>query len=96
MKQGEKRAIGRCYGSTVVGPRGQVVIPVKARKELSLEVGSRLLVFSHFGDKGLLLLKVEAVEELLNVMSRRLTEFARLVKESKAAGIPEGNEGDNG
>lgn len=94
MKREDKRPIGKCLGSTTVGPRGQVVIPAKARKELSLGVGSRLLVFGHFGDKGLIFLKVEAVEELLNVMSRRLSEFAELVKESKAANTGKGRESD--
>ncbi len=85
MEQGDRRAIGRCFGSTTVGPRGQLVIPVEARKELSIDVGSKLLVFSHFGNRGLIFVKVEAVEELLNIMSRRLDEFARLVRETEAA-----------
>jgi AbrB family looped-hinge helix DNA binding protein len=85
MKQGDRRAVGKCFGSTVVGPRGQLVIPVEARKELGIDVGSKLLVFSHFGGGGLIFVKVEAVEELFNIMSRRVAEFAKLLRETKTA-----------
>jgi bifunctional DNA-binding transcriptional regulator/antitoxin component of YhaV-PrlF toxin-antitoxin module len=94
MEQGDRRAIGRCFGSTTVGPRGQLVIPVEARKELSIDVGSKLLVFSHFGNRGLIFVKVEAVEELLNIMSRRLDEFTRLLRETEAADTGAQGEGD--
>jgi bifunctional DNA-binding transcriptional regulator/antitoxin component of YhaV-PrlF toxin-antitoxin module len=85
MEQANRRAVGKCFGSTVVGPRGQLVIPVEARKELSIEIGAKLLVFSHSQGRGLLFVKVEAVEELLNRMSRRVDEFAKLLRETETA-----------
>jgi bifunctional DNA-binding transcriptional regulator/antitoxin component of YhaV-PrlF toxin-antitoxin module len=96
MEQANRRAVGKCFGSTVVGPRGQLVIPVEARKELGIDVGTKLLVFSHFPGRGLIFVKVEAVAELLNVMSRRLTEFTQLLKESEAADIGIENESHQG
>jgi bifunctional DNA-binding transcriptional regulator/antitoxin component of YhaV-PrlF toxin-antitoxin module len=93
MKHEDKGMIGKCFGSTVVGPRGQLVIPVEARRELGIDVGTKLLVFNQFRGRGLTFVKVEAVEELLNVMSRRITEFAKLVKETETADS-EKNEGD--
>lgn len=83
MEQRDKRLIGRCFGTAVLGPRGQLVIPVEARKELGIDSGSRLLVFGHFGGRGLIFMKAEAAEELLNIMSSRLDEVARLVKENR-------------
>ena len=83
MEQANKRVVGKCLGSTVVGPRGQLVIPVEARKELSIDVGTKLLVFSHLQGRGLIFVKVEAVEELFNIMSRRVDEFAKLLRESE-------------
>jgi bifunctional DNA-binding transcriptional regulator/antitoxin component of YhaV-PrlF toxin-antitoxin module len=62
------------------------VIPVEARKELGIDTGSKLLVFGHFGGRGLIFIKAEAAEELLNIMSSRLDEVAKLVKESKTTG----------
>jgi len=85
MEQMHMRVIGRCFGTAVLGPRGQLVIPVEARKELGIETGSKLLVFGHFGGRGLIFIKAEAAEEMLNVMSSRLDEVAKLVQESKAA-----------
>ena len=85
MEQRDMRVIGRCFGTAMLGPRGQLVIPVEARKELGIDTGSRFLVFGHFEELGLILIKVEAAEELLNIISSRLDEVARLVKESKTA-----------
>jgi bifunctional DNA-binding transcriptional regulator/antitoxin component of YhaV-PrlF toxin-antitoxin module len=86
MEQRDMRVIGRCFGTAVLGPRGQLVIPVEARKELGIDTGSKLLVFGHFGGRGLIFIKAEAAEELLNIMSSRLDEVAKLVKESNTTG----------
>ena len=91
MEQMNMRVIGRCFGTAVLGPRGQLVIPAEARKELGIDTGSKLLVFGHFGGRGLIFIKAEAAEELLNIMSSRLDEVAKLVKESKTVDI--GREG---
>jgi bifunctional DNA-binding transcriptional regulator/antitoxin component of YhaV-PrlF toxin-antitoxin module len=86
MEQINMRVIGRCFGTAVLGPRGQLVIPVEARKEIGIDTGDKLLVFGHFGGRGLIFIKAEAAEELLNIMSSRLDEVAKLVRESKTAG----------
>jgi bifunctional DNA-binding transcriptional regulator/antitoxin component of YhaV-PrlF toxin-antitoxin module len=96
MEQRDMRVIGRCFGTAVLGPRGQLVIPVEARKELGIDSGNKFLVFGHFEGLGLILIKVEAAEEMLNIISSRLDEVAKAVKESKTAdaGIEgEGNQG---
>jgi len=93
MEQMNMRAIGRCFGTAVLGPRGQLVIPMEARKELGIDTGSKLLVFGHFGGRGLIFIKAEAAEELLNIMSSRLDEVAKLVKESKTPGAGIEDEG---
>ncbi len=96
MKQASEHAVGKCFGSTVVGPRGQLVIPVEARRELGVEAGTRLLVFSHFRDEGLIFVKVEAVAELIDHASRQIKEVASLVKEARAADAEEESEGHQG
>jgi bifunctional DNA-binding transcriptional regulator/antitoxin component of YhaV-PrlF toxin-antitoxin module len=63
------------------------VIPVEARKELGLDTGNRFLVFGHFEELGLILIKVEAAESLLDIITSRLDEIARVVKESKTAEV---------
>ena len=70
----------RCFGSATVGPRGQVVIPANARKELGIDTGTTLLAFEFFHGRGLVLLKADAVEQMLSSMSERLTSFEELLK----------------
>ncbi|MFW6102389.1 MAG: AbrB/MazE/SpoVT family DNA-binding domain-containing protein [Chloroflexota bacterium] len=82
MKRAGMQVVGKCFGSTVVGPRGQIVIPVEARRELGMDVGTRLLTFKLFQGRGLVFVKVEAVEELVNIMSQRLNEFTKLIRET--------------
>lgn len=74
----------KVFGSTVVSPRGQVVIPVNARKELGINSGDTLIVCGPPHGQGLLLLKVEAVEQMLGLMSAQLSSFEKLVKDYKS------------
>lgn len=83
----------RCFGSTVVGPRGQVVIPAHARKELGIDSGATLLAFDFFQGQALLLLKVEAVERMLGIMSERLTNLEKLVKDYGSLEAASGKKG---
>ena len=70
----------RLYGSTTVSPKGQVVIPANARKELGINSGDTLLVLNAPRLQGLVLLKAEAVEQMLTWMGEHA---ARLEKELK-------------
>jgi len=69
----------KCFGSATVGSRGQVVIPAHARKELEIELGATLLVFSGPGKKGLTLLKADAVEQLVKMVGEQLTTVESLL-----------------
>ena len=83
----------KLFGSAVVSPRGQVVIPASARKELDINSGDTLLVCGPPHGQGLLLLKVDAVERILSVMGERLANFERLVKDYRSSGAASGKEG---
>lgn len=78
MKSGE---LVRCFGSTTLGPRGQVVIPVSARKDLGLESGDTLLVFSSFHGHGVMLLKADAIESMLSKASEHISSMEKQVKD---------------
>ncbi len=73
----------KVFGSMVVSPRGQVVIPANARKELDIDSGDTLLACGSPHGQGLLLLKVDAVEQILSAMSERLANFEKLVQDYK-------------
>ena len=87
MEDESMQVAGKCFGSTVVGPRGQIVIPMEARKELDMDVGTRLLAFKLPPGGGLVFIKVEAVEVLVNIMTQHVNEFTKLVKEIRTGNL---------
>ncbi len=60
------------YGTTTIGARGQVVIPVQARKDLKLKPGDQLMVMGKLG-KALGLIKSEQMQELVEMMMKSCT-----------------------
>ena len=80
--------LGKCYGSATVSERGQIVIPAQARQELGLGPGTKLLIFSGMGRRGLILLPAEVVAEFVRVAMDRLSEVERMLKESEAPEAP--------
>jgi len=66
------------YGSATVGPKGQIVVPAKLRKELDIKPGDTLIFLGKagpkgFGPKGFMVMKPE---ELLRLQK----EFEMLQK----------------
>jgi len=82
----------KCFGSATVGPRGQVVIPVNARKELGIDTGTTLLAFEFLHGRGLVLLKADTVEQMLSMMSERLASFEELLKTYQSPKAASGKE----
>jgi AbrB family looped-hinge helix DNA binding protein len=52
------------YGTVKVGDRGQIVIPVDARKEFDIKPGDQLLVITGRARRGLTLVKADVMREL--------------------------------
>ena len=80
------------FGSTTVSSKGQLVIPANARKELGIDSGDTLLVCGPPQVQGLLLLKVEAVEQILSVAAEQLASFGRLVSDYRATNATDSKE----
>jgi AbrB family looped-hinge helix DNA binding protein len=74
MNMKEKFRDIRIYGTVKVGEKGQVVIPSAARKEFLIEPGNLLLVATGPGKKGIVLVKTDAVKELIGNITRWLNE----------------------
>ncbi len=55
------------YGTTVMGARGQIVIPADARKEMGLEPGDKMLVMGKFG-KVIALIKADEIENVVGMI----------------------------
>ena len=73
----------KVFGSTVVSPKGQVVIPASARRELGIDAGGTLLVCAPPHGQGLLLLKADTIEQILSTASERLAGFEEMMKDYK-------------
>lgn len=61
------------HGAVTVGARGQVVIPAGVRERMGIEPGDKLLVFSHPGGVGILLMPVEHAGMVVELL-RQLVE----------------------
>ena len=61
----------KLYGSAVVGERGQVVIPAKARQELNINPGDQIFVIGKMG--GLVLLPENLSEDFLCQVANHIT-----------------------
>ena len=55
-------------GSTVIGEKGQIVIPADVRKEMGINPGDKFLVFTGEGKGGVMLVKAEVASQMLEHM----------------------------
>lgn len=67
------------YGSTTVGERGQIVLPVKIREEFGIEAGDKLLVLGVGPEKKGAVLIMKA--EMLDVLMERMNEHFQSLKD---------------
>ena len=73
--------IPKLYGTVTVGERGQIVIPVGARKELGLEPSTKLLVFgTPHGAGGLIITRADFISEFLAKATARLAQFEDILQ----------------
>lgn len=69
------------YGTTTLGEKGQVVIPVEARRKLDLKKSEKLLVFS-FGEDLLVFSKVEKLEKIAAHLAEELNGINDIISKS--------------
>ena len=77
------------WGHVTVGERGQVVIPAEARKFLGISPGDKLLVFRHPLGHGVLLTKIDTMQECMT----RLMESLQFLQSCMEQHTPKGEEG---
>lgn len=63
------------YGAATVGERGQIVIPVEARKRYNIETGDKILIMGAPHERGLMLVKIEALREFMMTILSDLSEM---------------------
>lgn len=67
------------FGSTTIGARGQMVVPVAARKALMLNEGEPLLVFA-IDDEALIVAKVSKIEKIASHLAQQVDQLRRAAK----------------
>ncbi len=76
--------IPKFYGTAVLGERGQIVIPVEARREANLEPGTKIVVLG--GPRGdiLMLAKADSIAEMMAHMMDHMSRLEKLIKSDDA------------
>jgi AbrB family looped-hinge helix DNA binding protein len=69
------------YGSTVVGEKGQIVVPAEARKAFNLSPGDKVMVFGHQFHGTILMMRADVVAEYVSRGLDQFGELARVLKE---------------
>jgi len=69
------------YGSTIIGEKGQVVIPKEAREDLKLKKGEKLLVFG-MGEM-ITLMKFSNLKKFMGYLEKHLKSLKEIVKKEK-------------
>lgn len=59
------------YGTTSIGKRGQMVVPVEARRSMNVKDGEKLLVFG-MGKDMFAVMKLSQIEEFASMLSKKL------------------------
>lgn len=71
------------YGAATVGERGQIVIPAEARKRYEIETGDKILIMGAPHEKGLMLVKIDALREFMTTLLSDLQSLEREIQDDK-------------
>jgi len=69
---------GKFYGSTVMGERGQVVIPAEAREEIGIKPGEKLIVLGNKKRGVVILFKSDVMTRFADMMFRKAKFFEEM------------------
>jgi len=69
------------YGSTTVGERGQIVLPVQIRKDFHIKKGDKLLVMGHPNGEHITLFNQDTMNKYLEIMSKNINQIKSKIKE---------------
>jgi AbrB family looped-hinge helix DNA binding protein len=66
------------YGVVTVSEKGQIAIPVDARRDLNIKTGDKLIVLKRKDEAGLTLIKLERIDELMFLIQEDEEFFKKL------------------
>jgi len=68
------------YGSTTVGERGQIVLPVKLRKDFKMNKGDMLLVIGNPEGCRIILVNPDTINEHLEMITQNINQIKTKIK----------------
>lgn len=68
-----------CFGTTTIGERGQVVIPVEIRKKMGVKTGGKLIAF-FTPSKAVVFIPVDRFGKMVSELDKKLAKFKILAK----------------
>lgn len=72
---------GKFFGSTTIGKKGQLVIPMETRKEMAWKEGDKLLVFGL--ENGMVVItKLDQVKDLANRLEEKMKAVKQYIKKA--------------
>ena len=66
------------YGVVTVSEKGQIAIPVDARRDLNIKAGDKLIVLKRKDEAGLTLIKLDKMDELMFLVQEDEDFFRKL------------------
>jgi AbrB family looped-hinge helix DNA binding protein len=73
------------YGAVVVGERGQIVIPAKARRDMGIAPGDKLLVLRGPQGNMLMATKSDSLLKMLGEAMKTMSKFEETLKKGDKA-----------
>jgi len=71
-----------CFGLTKIGEKGQLVIPIEARKKWNFKPGDKFLVLGT-PKKSLILIKADEIEKFIRNFKKEIQEIEKKLKTKK-------------
>ena len=69
----------KVWGTAIVGTKGQVVIPAKAREEFGIKEGDNLLVVSPPSRQAIGLIKSDELEKMLSKIQAKIEDTLNII-----------------
>lgn len=69
------------FGSTTIGKKGQIVVPMETRKAMGWKEGEKLLVFGLKNDT-VVLAKLSHAKELIDQFEKKMKKIDQIIKKS--------------
>ena len=76
--------IAKFFGSTTVGKKGQVVIPMETRKKMVWQEGDKLLVFG-LENGAVVLTKIDKLKEFAGHLEKKLNKVNQYINNIKSS-----------